>query len=314
MAKSCRAPTEWSSIIQAVDTEDQCRSLAFFSIWPFDGTWLISLVLPFGKMDDEQKELQSGVSVAFEKLTFKAVRLPRARQLWLQRIATAFYSEQMHTCLHLIEIRVCLPSVHAGDTKFELKMNLWAILIGFQILAKDPELFSIVHYFHHIEMKGSWIVTVFYEGHWFTSSKYIENVHWLLSFHGFCWQRKTLQPYPFKLTVFYLFTVLQNFPILVYVCPKQQYYCTTSWAIGWCNCEAINSVNHIFCHTWYFIQTFSVCNGETLGQTYRIIGPPGTGDSVPGSKWLTPFLQVQGALGLGISPTIHQHCARCCVM
>lgn len=33
----------------------------------------------------------------------------------------------------------------------------------------------------------------------------------------------------------------------------------------------------------------SVFNGETLGQTYKVIGPPGTGDSVPGIKCLTPF-------------------------
>lgn len=88
----------------------------FFSIWPFDGSWLISLVLPFAKMDDKQQEMQSGISAGFENLTFKTVKLPGARQFWLERIATAFYPEQMHTCLHLIEISF-LPSVHAEGMK-----------------------------------------------------------------------------------------------------------------------------------------------------------------------------------------------------
>lgn len=139
MAKSCREPRGWSSIIQAVDTEDQGCCLAFFfPIWPFDGTWLISLVLPFAKMDDEQKELQSGVSVAFEKLTFKAVRLPRARQLWLQKFATAFYPEQMHTCLHLIEIRVCLPSVQLNSLN-------------------EPECVGYKHWFSN-SGQGPWVI------------------------------------------------------------------------------------------------------------------------------------------------------------
>lgn len=38
-----------------------------------------------------------------------------------------------------------------------MSQNVWAINIDFQILAKDPELSLIFHYFYHKEMKGFWI-------------------------------------------------------------------------------------------------------------------------------------------------------------
>lgn len=101
------------------------------------------------------------------------------------------------------------------------------------------------------------------------------------------------QLHPLNWQHFISFAIFKKLPISVYLY-KTKYYCTTSRPMGWCNCEAINSVNHIFCLTWYFIQTFYVFHGGTLGQTYRIIGPPGTGDSVLGSKWLMLFSQVQG--------------------
>lgn len=59
----------------------------FFSICPFDGSWLISPGLAICQTDGEPKEPESGVSVAFEELTFKTARLPKAGEL---RIAAAF--------------------------------------------------------------------------------------------------------------------------------------------------------------------------------------------------------------------------------
>lgn len=125
MAKSCIQPRGWSSIIQAVDTEDQGCCLAFsFSIWPFDGTWLISLGLPFAKMDDEQKELQSGVSVAFEKLTFKAVRLPRAREFDSRALPQHFTTAKCTPTFTWWKLKFICPCVGNYIHGFFLKLCL----------------------------------------------------------------------------------------------------------------------------------------------------------------------------------------------
>lgn len=95
------------------------------TVWPFFFLFGLLTALDWSasschllKWMTGKKELQSGVSVAFEKLTFKTVRLPRARQLWLQGIGSAFYLEQTHTHLQLIEMKVCLPSVHTRESRW----------------------------------------------------------------------------------------------------------------------------------------------------------------------------------------------------
>lgn len=58
-----------------------------------------------------------------------------------------------------------------------------------------------------------------------------------------------------------------------------------------------------------FKHPMCVFHRDTLGQTYRIIGPPGTGDNVPGSKWLTPFSHRSKVYQRrGIFPTMHWLC------